>query len=263
MRTSLRRPSGRLLARFAIFCLLVVGASPAWAQLAGTKNIPGDYPDLAAAVTDLNAQGVGAGGVTLNVLAGNPQSAPAGGYSIATTTASAANPVTLNCNGNTLTASAALTAGALNDAIVKIIGTDSVTVTNCTMLENAANTTTTAASNNMTEWGIAILYATATDNAQNVTLQGNTIDLNRTYQNTFGIYANATHSATAVTTSATATGAAGGNSGLKVYGNQVTDVNNGIVVVGPTAAADHNDGVEIGGTAGQWDDDEVYGVGDE
>ena len=141
--------------------------------------------------------------------------------------------------------------GALNDAIVKIIGTDSVTVTNCTMLENAANTTTTAASNNMTEWGVAILYATATDNAQNATIQGNTIDLNRTYQNTFGIYANATHTAAAVTTSATGTGPTGGNTGLKIYANQVTDVNLGIVVVGPTAAADHQDNVEVGGTAPQ------------
>jgi hypothetical protein len=52
------------------------------AQLTGIKNIPGDYATLAAAITDLNAQGVGAGGVTFNVLAGNPQSVPAGGYVI-------------------------------------------------------------------------------------------------------------------------------------------------------------------------------------
>ncbi len=49
--------------------------------------------------------------------------------------------------------------------------------------------------------------------------------LNRTYQNTFGIYSNSTHSATAVTVSATATGAAGGNSGLKIYGNNISNVN--------------------------------------
>ena len=218
------------------------------AQLTGTKNIPGDYADLAAAITDLNTQGVGAGGVTLNLIAGNPQTAPVGGYSI-TASGALADQIIITGNGNTITASAALTAGALNDAIFKIIGGDYITIQGFTMLENAANTTTTAASNNMTEWGVALLYASTTNGAQNITIQNNNIDLNRTYQNTFGIYSNSTHSATTVTTSATATTAAGGNSGLKVYNNSITDVNIGIVVVGPTAAVDHNDGLEIGGSA--------------
>lgn len=38
-----------------IFCV------SANAQLSGIKNIPGDYPDLTTAITDLNAQGVGMG----------------------------------------------------------------------------------------------------------------------------------------------------------------------------------------------------------
>ena len=42
----------------------------AQAQLTGTKTIPGDYATIALAVTDLNTQGVGAGGVTFNVIAG-------------------------------------------------------------------------------------------------------------------------------------------------------------------------------------------------
>ncbi len=234
---------------FALLC-----ASSLFAQLTGTKNIPGDYPDLAAAITDLNTQGVGAGGVVLNLVAANPQSAPAGGYVIGgtgtaiLTTTSTTNTVVIQGNGNTITASAALTAGALNDAIFKIIGADWITIKGFVMEENAANSTTTAASNNMTEWGVAVLYVAATDGSQNITIEGNTIDLNRTYQNTFGIYVNATHAAGTATTSATATGAAGGNHGLKIYSNNITDVNNGIVVVGPTAAADQNDGVEIGGS---------------
>ena len=43
------------------------------------------------------------------------------------------------------------------------------------MQENAANTTTTAASNNMTEFGVALFYATTTNGCQNVTLKNNTI----------------------------------------------------------------------------------------
>jgi hypothetical protein len=135
--------------------------------------------------------------------------------------------------------------GALNDAIFKLIGADWVTITGFVMQENAANTVTAAGTNNMTEWGVALLYVTTTDGAQNNTISNNTITLNRTYQNTFGIYSNSTHSATSVTVSATATGA-GGNSGLKIYTNSISNVNWGITVVGPTAAVDNNDPLDIG-----------------
>ena len=225
------------------------------APLVGTYNIPGDYADLAAAVADLNTQGVG-GAVVLNVVAGNPQTAPLGGYvvggtgSLVLTTTSVSNTVTIQGNGNTITAPTPQTSGNLNDAIIKLIGADWITVTGFTMNENPANTTTTAASNNMTEWGVALLYVATTDGAQNNTIVGNTIDLDRTYQNTFGIYSNSTHSATTISTSATATGAAGGNSGLRIYGNTIQDVNNGIVVVGPTGAADANTGIDVGGAGG-------------
>ena len=234
-----------LLAAFALF-------SPgAQAQLSGTKNIPGDYATLDAAITDLNAVGVlgGGGGVTLNLVAGNPQTAPAGGYAITTTSGSAADPIVLEGNGNTITAFTPQAAGLLHDAIFEIRGADYVTLRNFNLREDPANTITAAPTNNMTEWGVAVLYDTTTNGAQNVTLQSNIISLNRAYQNTFGIYANSTHGATTVTTSATATGSAGGNSGLRIYGNTIGNVNNGITVVGPTAAADHNEVVDIGGTA--------------
>ena len=225
---------------------------PVTGVCSGTRNIPGDYATLAAAITDINTNGVlvGGGGCTLNLIAGNPQTAPAGGYSITTIAGtSASDALIIQGNGNTITASAALAGGALNDSIFKLIGADWVTIQGFTMQENAANTSTAGGSQNMTEWGVALLYATTTNGAQNNTIQNNTITLNRTYQNTFGIYANATHSATAVTTSATATGTAGGNSGLKIYSNNISNVNNGIVVVGPTAAADNNNGVDIGGAS--------------
>ncbi len=235
----------------ALFCSLLL-SDLASAQLTGTKNIPGDYATLAAAIADLNAQGVGAGGVTFNL--GISETAPLGGYviggagSAVLTSASAANPIVFDGGGNTITAPTPQTSGALNDGIFKLIGADWVTIQNFTMLENPANTITVAGTNNMTEWGVALLYVTTTDGSQNITIQNNTIDLDRTYQNTFGIYSNSTHSATAVTTSATATGAAGGNDNLKIYGNNITDVNMGIVHIGPTAAADQNTTADIGGT---------------
>ncbi len=256
MRTPELRPDRTTTSRIKTLLLVaawaIAGSSSA--QLTGTKNIPGDYATLATALSVLNTQGVGAGGVIINLIAGNPQSAPAGGYviggtgSLVLTTASIGNPISIVGNGNMITAPNPQATGNLNDAIIKLIGADWTTISGFTLLENAANTITTAASNNMTEWGVALLYVTSTNGAQNNTIQNNTIDLNRTYQNTFGIYSNSTHTATNVSTAATATGAAGGNDNLRVYGNTITDVNNGIVHVGPTAAADHNNFADIGGT---------------
>jgi hypothetical protein len=234
--------------RLLTILLVFFALGSAFGQLTGTKNIPGDYATLAAAITDLNTQGVGVGGVTINLIAGNPETAPAGGYSITTLTGSPANPIIIQGNGNIITASGALTAGALDDAIFKIIGADYITIQDFTMLENPANLITAAATNNMTEWGVALLYASTTDGAQNITIRNDSIDLNRTYPNTFGIYSNSTHSATVVTVTATATTTDGGNSGLKIYGNRITDVNIGIVYVGPTTAVDHNNVIEIGGS---------------
>lgn len=222
--------------------------------LTGTLNIPGDYPTLAAAVTDLNTQGVGAGGVTFNLIAGNPQTAPAGGYiiggtgSLVLTSSSAANPITFTGNGNTITAGVQ-TVGALNDGIFKLIGADYVTLQGFTMQENAANVVNTpAASNTMTEWAIALLYVTLTDGSQNNTIQNNTISLNRTYLNTSAIYSNTRHSATAVTTSAEVTAASGSNSNNKVYGNGISNTNYGIVFIGAgTTIAAIDSGNDIGG----------------
>ncbi|MBI4947083.1 MAG: hypothetical protein HY840_11860 [Bacteroidetes bacterium] len=232
---------------FFVVCFIFILELSVNAQLTGTKNIPGDYATLALAITDLNIQGVGAGGVTLNLLAGNPETAPSGGYSV-TATGISTDPITIQGNGNTITASGSLTAGADNDAIFKIIGGDYITLTGFTMQENSANTTTTpVGSNNMTEWGVALLYASATDGAQNNTIQGNAISLNRTYANTFGVYSNTRHTATSVTAAADITATSGSNSNNKVYANTISNVNMGIAFIGSGTAAYQDAGNDIGG----------------
>src|ERR1044071_6078929 len=79
--------------QIAGFCLLLTTLfySPAFAQLSGTKTIPGDYPTVSAAVTALNASGVGSGGVTFNIAAGYTEtiSAPIA----LTATGTAADPI--------------------------------------------------------------------------------------------------------------------------------------------------------------------------
>jgi hypothetical protein len=220
-----------------------------WGQVTtnGGSGLAGTYNTLAEAITALNSATISS--PVIITLTGN-ENAPVGGYNI-TKSGTSTNTITIQGSSSTITAATSQASGNLVDAIFKITGADWITIQNFTMQENAANTTTTAASNNMTEFGVALFYATTTNGAQNNTIQNNTISLNRTYQNTFGIYSNSTHSATALT-SASATTAAGGNSGLKIYTNTISNVNQGICVVGPTAAADLNTGLDIGGTsAGQ------------
>lgn len=217
-------------------------------QISGSKTIPTDYPSIATFVSDLNAQGVGSGGVTLNIPSGYLEQAPAGGFVI-TATGTQANPIIIS--GGTapkpvITASGSHTIGALNDAIFKIVGADYVTLSNLELRENITNTDNTAATNNMTEWGIALLNASVTNGAENVTLSNNTIVLNRVYPNTFGIYANASHSATDVTTTASGTGANGSHNGLKIYSNNISNVNQGMAIVGPIDPVDYQLNLEIG-----------------
>ncbi|MCS6821224.1 MAG: choice-of-anchor D domain-containing protein [Microscillaceae bacterium] len=222
------------------------------AQVSGIKTLPGDYASFNAFVNDINTNGIGPGGVTLNIAAGYTETAPAGGFVI-TATGTANGPIIIQKSGSganpTFTAPNPQPSGSLNDGIIKIHGGDFITIRELTLLENAANTITAATTNNMTEWGIALLYATTTNGCQNITIDGCTITLNRTYPNTWGIYANSTHSPTAVGTVASATGATGGNNNLTIIRNNISNVNNGICIVGPTAAADYNNSLTIGGSA--------------
>lgn len=234
-----------LLGLLLLFVLFVSTGTNAQVTTNGGSGLNPTYPDLATAITALNGASITSPVVI--TLTGN-ETAPFGGY-VVTAEGTAVNTIIIEGGASVITAPTPQVAGTLTDAIFKLVGADWVTLRGFTMLENSANTVTAAATNNMTEWGVALLYTTATNGAQNNTIQNNTIDLDRTYQNTFAIYSNSTHTATLATTSATATGAAGGNHGLKIYTNIITDVNNGIVVVGPTAAADNNNGIDIGGSS--------------
>lgn len=106
--------------RILFLIILLSNSFSGFAQLSGIKNIPGDYVDLASAISDLNASGVGVGGVTLNLLAGNPQTTTSGGYSI-TGTGTMLNQIIIQGNGNSITAFAPQPVGNINDAIFKLI----------------------------------------------------------------------------------------------------------------------------------------------
>jgi uncharacterized repeat protein (TIGR02543 family) len=225
------------------------GWQHALAQVAtnGGSGLAATYTSLSAAITALNAATITSPVVI--TLTGN-ETAPAGGYNI-TATGTSTNTITIAGSSSTITAPSQ-TAGSLTDAIFKIVGGDYITIQGFTMQERSLTPVAadvTAGTNTMTEFGVALFYATTTNGAQNCTIQNNTITLSRTYQNTFGIYSNSTHSATNITAAATASSPAGSNSGLKVYGNTISNINHGILIVGPTAAANFNTGIDIGGTA--------------
>ncbi|RYZ00017.1 MAG: hypothetical protein EOO11_03035, partial [Chitinophagaceae bacterium] len=213
----------------------------------GGSGLAATYPDLASAVTALNAATISSPVViTLNA----NETAPAGGY-VVTAQGSAANPITIHGGGasrsTVISANAALTAGALNDAIIKLRGADYVTIQNLSLQENG-NVVSTPASNTSTEWGIALLYASATDGAQNNTIQDNNISMNRGYANSFGIYSNTRHTDAAIGTAADASSAAGANSDNKVYRNAISNVNLPIAFIGSSTAAAQDLHNEIGGT---------------
>ena len=222
----------------------------------GAKNIPADYLTLQAAISDLNATGSTGAGVTLTISAGNPQTAPVGGYVIGGAGSllllgGTNSPISINGGLNTITAGTPQVAGSLNDAVIKIVGADDITIFNCTILENPANSVTVAASNGQTEFGIALFYADPTDGAKNITIRNNDISLKRLYQNSFGIYSSVRHTAAAPTAAADISAASGSNSNLHVYTNAIHNVSVAVASIGSASltAGLMNDGTDIGGSS--------------
>ncbi|MEI2748132.1 MAG: T9SS type A sorting domain-containing protein [Ferruginibacter sp.] len=236
---------------FFVFQLLCLSFNSK-AQLAVTTNggsgLAASYTSLEAAITALNAATISTP-VIITCAAGN-EIVPSGGLRI-TAEGSLLAPIVIQGAGSSASILRAKnpssSPGSFTDAIIKILGADWVTIQGFGIYENAANTNLADVSNNMTEWGVAVLYANTSNGAQHITIQDNIIDLNRSYKNSFGIYSNSTHSATNAFDANPAIGANSGNHHLKVYGNAITDVNVGIVVVGPPLPADANTGLEIGG----------------
>jgi hypothetical protein len=213
-------------------------------------NLNTTYPSLAAAVTAVNGITSISGVVVITLNPSNPQTAPAGGYAINfTAVTSGSSNIIFEGNNNTITAFTPQTSGSITDALFKLIGVDYVTIRNFNLRENSSNTGTVPGSNNMTEWGIALLCSSTINGAQNNFLLNNTISLNRNYRNTFGIYSNTNHSATAPSSTLLLTDAVNGpNSNNKIYGNNISNVNMGICMVGSSVIANMDTGNDIGGT---------------
>lgn len=202
----------------------------------GIYVIPGSgcsgFQSIAAAVNYINSYGV-AGAVTFAITPGYTETAPEGGYSIRAT-GTAANTITFDRDGagaNPVITASPQFPSKNNDGIFKILGGDYIRIRNLTMQENPANTVMVPGpGNTMTEWGVALLYATPTNGPSNNIIENNIISLNKNYPNSFGIYSNMRHDSVSVETQGEMTNSSAGNN--KIYGNSISNVNIPILFVG-------------------------------
>jgi hypothetical protein len=229
---------------YVLVSLLLV-FSNGFGQLSGIKTIPGDYATITAAIAALNAQGVGAGGVTFNVAAGYTETAS---NLIITATGTLANPIVFQKSG--IGANPLITASpgvsTTLDGIIILRGTDYITFNGINLTDPLTNNTPTT----MMEWGYALLKNSTTDGCQNVMITNCTITLQRIYASSVGIYV-ANHLPTS-TTALTITATTGANSNNKFYSNVLQNVNTGISITGFNDTSPYtyyDQGNDIGGTS--------------
>jgi hypothetical protein len=248
----------RLSTLCILYALALVLCDRSFAQLTGTKTIPGDYATLADAIADLNTQGVGSGGVTFNVAAGYTETVTA--PLVLTATGTAANPIVFQKSG--VGANPLITAyvgtqtpgSATHDDMWRLVGSDYVTIDGIDLFD--PNTTNPATM----EGGYVLYKASASDGAQNNTIKNCVITLSRnnnasgsgpSVEGSRGIeVTNATPAA--ATTALTPTGANGTNSNNRFYSNTIQNCNYGIVLSGYAAASPFtlgDTGNDIGGSS--------------
>ena len=220
------------------------------AQLTGVKTIPGNYATVTAAVTALNTQGVGTGGVTFNVASGYTQSITAPIIITATGTAAnpivfqksgtGANPVITRTDGGTINSTIL---GAQADAIVIIEGSDFLTFNGINLTASVASSTTTGIEN-----GFYLRKVSGTNGCKNITITNSTITMNKGTSGVVTGIMSSNNDALSTTSSATGiflANVGGRNENLTFSNNTIRNVHNGIYVRGFLASTpfdlyDHN-----------------------
>ncbi|RYU78302.1 T9SS type A sorting domain-containing protein [Hymenobacter persicinus] len=198
----------------------------AFAQLAGTKTIdpagtgPNNYATFTAAITALNAGGVGAGGVTFQVKSGAVFSElpPA-----LTASGTASNPIIFRKDGTAANPRLEGTGTGATDAGLTLDGADYVTLDGVDISDPAANTTPAQ----QLEYGLWLKGGATNNLVQNCTLDLNRANTTRT----FGVFVQD-----------------GGNNANRFLSNTVQDCFNGYNLDAGSTLTDS--GNEIGTLAG-------------
>ena len=218
-------------------------------QISGLKSIPGDYSSVAAAISALNASGVGTGGVTFNVAAGHSETFANLTDGLISATGTQANPVIFQKSGagnNPLITAATPGTGAI-DYIICFEGGDYFTFDGIDIQDNPANNTATQ----QMEFGFALrkaLITLVTDGAQHNTLKNCTISL-KTNENAFGI---SLESKTPAGSNVSVSALSGTNSYNKFYSITFNNCYGGISLNGyndasPFALFDQANEIGVGG----------------
>lgn len=222
--------------RFYLFLVAMTISLASMAQpLTGTKNIPGDYATIGAAVTALNTNGVGTGGVTFVFgSAGSPYSESITVPVLITATGTVSNPIIFKgfdlSNPATITRTDAgtvgtTTVGGQGDAVIIIQGGDYITF----------NYMNVAATQGTVEYGYYFRKASVTDGCKNVTIQNCTIDMTKgSTAYVMGIYVSNNDAASLVSSQAgvTVTSEGGRHENIVIKKNIIQDVHTGIYVRG-------------------------------
>ncbi|MCW8959940.1 MAG: hypothetical protein OQK29_00160, partial [Ignavibacteriaceae bacterium] len=234
-----------------ILIFLVFPNTSIFAQLSGTYTIPGTpFATIQTAIDSLNQVGVGAGGVTFNITAGNTETFTSDSAGNITATGTALDPIIFQKSGagaNPLitasglgTIASSTTNGADGDGIIFIDGGDYITFDAIDLQENVA-----ATGDQFMEYGYYLKKASGDDACKNVTIKNCTITLDKATIYSYGIYI----SNKVGSNDATVTSTGGRTEDVKVFSCSISDCYGGIQVRGDAASAPYDfydQNIEIG-----------------
>jgi len=228
----MKRSNTLLITLLTLLTSVFVFTSTINAQLVGTKTIPGDYATIQLAVADLNTLGVGAGGVTFNIIAGYTESITSPIFVTATGTVTdpivfqksgaGANPLVSRTDAGTFATSAL---GGQGDAVILIQGSDYVTFDGIDV----------SSSDQGIEYGYYLRKGSVTNGCKFVTIKNAVVTLTKgTSAYVVGIYSSNNDSLSLVSsaTGITVTSVEGRNENVTLTGNTIQNVFAGIVLRG-------------------------------
>jgi hypothetical protein len=195
--------------------------------LSGIINVPSEVTTLEEVVNDLNVNGVGVGGLTVNIAPGYIGTLGNIVIDVQNNPPSASNPIIFQGDPNNLPTFNARPGGTIDrDGVVRIVGTSFVTIQNIIFVDPPINDDNFE----RMEWGIAILKKTNNDASQNITIRNCRIFLQNADTASTGVYIG-NHSFDP-TQSFTPTLPTGNFDQIRIWGNTITRVNKGVILRG-------------------------------
>jgi hypothetical protein len=198
------------------------------------------------AIADLNAQGVGLGGVTFNVAAGYTEAVTS--QLTITATGIAGNEIVFQKDISTVGANPKITRtdagsntttvlGGLGDAIVRLDGTDYITIDG---IDVQATTSTI-------EYGYLTYKPTVTNGCQYVTIKNCNVTMTKgTSGYVMGIYVSNGTTSTSSATGLIVTANSGRNENITINKNYISNVHVGVYVRGYSSSAYYDQNIVVG-----------------